>query len=63
MSRMNRFKEMGKTIVFVSHDLETVRSWCGEAVWLDHGVLCERGKPGDVVDAYVTSLNQRVDLA
>jgi lipopolysaccharide transport system ATP-binding protein len=57
MERMNRFKEAGKTIVFVSHDLETVRTWCGEAVWLDQGVLRERGKPGDVVDAYLASLS------
>ncbi len=57
MNRMNRFKEAGKTIVVVSHDLETVRSWCGEAVWLDQGILRERGKPGDVVDAYLASLN------
>jgi lipopolysaccharide transport system ATP-binding protein len=58
MERMNRFKEAGKTIVFVSHDLETVRTWCGEAVWLDRGVLRERGKPDDVVDAYLASLSE-----
>lgn len=53
MERMNSFKEAGKTIVFVSHDLETVRSWCDEVIWLDQGVIRERGKPSDVVDAYV----------
>jgi lipopolysaccharide transport system ATP-binding protein len=58
IERMNCFKEAGKTIVFVSHDLETVRSWCGDAVWLDQGVLRERGKPGDVVDAYLASLSE-----
>jgi ABC-type polysaccharide/polyol phosphate transport system ATPase subunit len=58
MERMNRFKEAGKTIIFVSHDLETVRAWSGEAMWLDKGVLRERGKPGDVVDAYLASLGE-----
>jgi len=58
MERMNRFKEAGKTIVFVSHELDTVRSWCGEVLWLDGGVLRERGKPGDVVDAYLASLSE-----
>lgn len=57
MERMTRFKEGGKTIVFVSHDLEIVRSWCEEAVWLEQGVLRERGKPSDVVDAYLASLS------
>jgi ABC-type polysaccharide/polyol phosphate transport system ATPase subunit len=56
MERMTRFKEAGKTIVLVSHDLEAVRSWCEEAVWLDQGMLRERGKPADVVDAYLASL-------
>ncbi len=58
MERMNRFKDAGKTIVFVSHDLETVRSWCSEAVWLDQGTVRERGKPRDVVDAYLISLGE-----
>jgi lipopolysaccharide transport system ATP-binding protein len=58
MERMNRFKEAGKTIVFVSHELDIVRSWCGEVLWLDQGVLRERGKPGDVVDAYLASLSE-----
>jgi lipopolysaccharide transport system ATP-binding protein len=57
MERMTRFKEAGKTIVLVSHDLEAVRSWCEEAVWLDQGMLRERGKPADVVDAYLASLS------
>jgi ABC-type polysaccharide/polyol phosphate transport system ATPase subunit len=57
MDRMNHFKESGKTIVFVSHDLDTVRSWCRDAVWLEQGVLRERGKPGEVVDAYLASLS------
>jgi len=56
MTRMNRFKEAGKTIVFVSHDLDTVRSWCEEVLWLDHGLVRERGKPAEVVDAYLASL-------
>jgi lipopolysaccharide transport system ATP-binding protein len=58
VERMNRFKEAGRPIVFVSHDLEVVRTWCAEAVWLDQGVLRERGKPGDVVDAYLASLSE-----
>jgi ABC-type polysaccharide/polyol phosphate transport system ATPase subunit len=60
MERMTHFKDAGKTIVFVSHDLDIVRSWCGEAVWFERGVLRERGKPGDVVDAYLASLNQTI---
>lgn len=50
--RMNQFKTSGKTIVFVSHALDTVRSWCDHAIWLHEGVLKLEGNPNEVVDAY-----------
>src|SRR6266511_613302 len=36
MDRIYRFRQQGKTIIFVSHALETVRALCDHAVWLDH---------------------------
>ena len=50
--RMNYFKRRGKTIILVTHNLEMVKSWCDEAIWLDGGLLKLRGKPCDVVEAY-----------
>src|SRR5919109_171910 len=37
MERIYHFRQMGKTIVFVSHALDTVSQLCDRAVWLDHG--------------------------
>lgn len=53
MDRMNFFKRVGKTIVLVSHDMEIVKNWCDEAVWLDGGQLKMKGNPMEVVDSYV----------
>ena len=50
--RMDRFKNAGKTIVMVTHNLSLVKNWCHEAAWLDGGYLRMRGDPNDVVDAY-----------
>jgi len=50
--RMDRFKNAGKTIVMVTHNLPVVTKWCHEAVWLDGGYLRMRGDPDDIVDAY-----------
>ncbi|MBV8727231.1 MAG: ABC transporter ATP-binding protein [Candidatus Eremiobacteraeota bacterium] len=50
--QMKRFKELGKTIVFVSHDLETIELFCDRALWLDHGVLRKLGDAKDVVETY-----------
>ncbi len=52
MERMNTFKKRDKTIILVSHDLELIRSWCDEAIWLDRGLIKLKGNPSEVVEAY-----------
>jgi len=49
---MDAFKNAGKTIVLVTHNIQLVRTWCHEAVWLDGGYLRMKGDPGEVVGAY-----------
>jgi ABC-type polysaccharide/polyol phosphate transport system ATPase subunit len=48
----DRFREEGKTIVFVSHDLETVRNSCDRALFLQGGRIHASGDVNDVVDVY-----------
>src|SRR5207253_8337126 len=45
-------REEGKTIVFVSHDLESVVRFCDRALLLADGEIQSIGEPQDVVDAY-----------
>ncbi len=52
IERMNHFKQVRKTIVLVTHNLEMVRSWCDEAVWLHDGMVKLQGDPNSVVEAY-----------
>src|SRR5437763_11674447 len=59
MDRIYRFRQQGKTIIFVSHALETVRALCDHAVWLDHGQAKVVGAAGAVIDAYLADVNQR----
>jgi lipopolysaccharide transport system ATP-binding protein len=59
MDRIYRFRQQGKTIIFVSHALETVRALCDHAVWLDHGQARVVGTAGAVIDAYLADVNQR----
>jgi lipopolysaccharide transport system ATP-binding protein len=59
MERIYRFRRMGKSIIFVSHALETVRQLCDHAVWLDHGVARAVGPAGAVIDAYLEDVNLR----
>ena len=39
MERMSHMLEGGTTLLFVSHNIETVKKLCDHAAWLDHGVL------------------------
>src|SRR5689334_12415694 len=63
MERIYRFRQVGKTIVFVSHALETVRQLCDRAVWLDRGAARAVGPAGEVIDAYLEETNIRETAA
>ena len=56
MQRMNDLRKRGMTIVFVSHDLATVRSLCDEAAWLHDGAVRMSGRTAEVVDAYLKEM-------
>jgi lipopolysaccharide transport system ATP-binding protein len=52
MHRMNHLRDLGKTIVLVTHDLEAVTKFCDLALLLDGGRLLEQGKSDMVVQKY-----------
>jgi len=51
--RLRRFNAHGGTLIFVSHDLETVREMCTRAIWMDNGSIRMDAPVDDVVDAYL----------
>jgi ABC-type polysaccharide/polyol phosphate transport system ATPase subunit len=59
MERIYGFRRAGKTIIFVSHALDVVRSLCDVAVWLDHGRQMASGPAGKVIDAYLADVNRQ----
>ena len=55
----NKMKELcsqHRTVVLVSHALQTVRDLCDHAIWMDHGVMQMWDDPDPVVDAYTEFL-------
>src|SRR5262245_21709447 len=59
MERIYRFRQLGKTIVFVSHALDIIRTLCDQAIWLDHGRARAVGSAAEVVDAYLAEVNRQ----
>lgn len=51
-ARINRIKEAGATVLFVSHSAGTVTELCDRAILLDHGELLAQGSPKFVVSNY-----------
>lgn len=50
--KFDEFKQMGKTILFVSHDLSSISKYCDRVVLLNKGVKLGEGKPKEVIDIY-----------
>lgn len=51
------FKEDGRTVILVSHSMDTVRQMCDHAAWLRNGELLRAGDAGATIDAYLDSLD------
>ncbi len=54
LEKFDELRSSGKTIVIVSHTLDSIRNLCDTAGWLEHGVLRRLGQAGDVIDEYLT---------
>lgn len=49
---LRRLNAEGRTIIFMSHDLELVRSLCTTGIWIDNGRLEAVGDMDEVAEAY-----------
>ncbi|MDX6562629.1 MAG: lipopolysaccharide transport system ATP-binding protein, partial [Gaiellales bacterium] len=59
IDRMLEFRNAGKTLVLVTHDLGAVESFCERAIWIDKGLVREDALPHHVIRAYVADVNQQ----
>lgn len=54
--KFEEFKEMGKTILIVSHDLSSIAKYCDKVVFLNQGVKMDEGEPKYIIDEYKKAL-------
>ena len=50
--KFEEFKKLGKTILFVSHDLSSIAQYCDKVVLLNRGVKVDEGTPRDMINLY-----------
>src|SRR5271165_3423227 len=52
MERMKEIRDRGVAIVFVTHDLDSIATFCSRVILLDHGRIAKEGDPQAVISAY-----------
>lgn len=55
LGRMSEIEREGRTVLFVSHNLDAVRRLCDRTVWLDQGRVRSVGPTAQVIERYVAS--------
>ena len=60
---MRNFKERGKTILFVSHDIFTVKSFCNRLILINDGKMEAIGEPDEVANRYYQIMFPKVETS
>lgn len=61
MARLKDLTDAGTTILFVSHDLSSVRNICQKVLWLNQGQAMDFGSPKEIVESYVRQLHLEIN--
>ena len=59
--KVRQFQTAGKTIIFVSHDMEAVRKVATRVIWMHYGVIRMDGDVNQVLEAYHKSSERTVE--
>ncbi len=52
LQKVEEFKKNGKTIVFVSHAVSAMTTFCDRVVWLHYGKMIGQGRPDEIIKPY-----------
>ncbi len=55
-NRMRKMIDNGVTILFVSHSMQSIRTFCSRAIWLENGKMIASGDSPDITSRYLEKL-------
>lgn len=58
LGKMGDVAKQGRTVLFVSHNLAAISNLCDRACLIVQGKLATTGRPEDVIEVYMRSINQ-----
>jgi lipopolysaccharide transport system ATP-binding protein len=59
LGKMNEVVGQGRTVLFVSHNMQAVNNLCPRAIWLQNGRICANGDSKTVVNRYLTVFQKK----
>lgn len=59
--KLEEIKNNGTTILFVSHDIISVKKMCSRVIWLDNGIMREIGEANTVCEKYMSVQIERTN--
>lgn len=62
MDKFMEFVQKGKTILFVTHDVNSVKRFCNRAIWLNQGQMIMEGNTDEVTDRYLDFLKSDMPI-
>lgn len=62
MDKFTEFVKAGKTILFVSHDVNAIKRFCNRAIWMNQGALIMDGDTDEVTDRYLDYLKSDLSI-
>lgn len=62
LGKLSSVSNDGRTVLFVSHQMESVAQLCSHALLLEHGKVAAHGEVDDVVAKYVAKQQEETDL-
>jgi lipopolysaccharide transport system ATP-binding protein len=61
ITALKRIQDNGATVLFVSHDVGSLKSLCSRGIYLDHGQLKQIGTAAEVADRYVRMMREEMN--
>ena len=58
LGKMHELAQSGKTVLFVSHNMQSISSLCNRAIWIDEGQIIADGKPDEIIKKYFKKIKQ-----
>ncbi|MDD3769158.1 MAG: ABC transporter ATP-binding protein [Sulfuricurvum sp.] len=55
--KMEEIGNQGTTILFVTHDTQSVNKFCSKAIWIDSGRIYQQGSPAELLQNYMSYMS------